>query len=210
MENTISHKTDDVVAMDKELMDMDGVHELGIDPLRTQDGTNYDSDSSSGEEPAPKRPIVTTAYQIPDEPRTNEAGEMICDYPEKNPECAEFVVTRKFEWKKHMDKHIRPYKCQSQKCKKLKGFTYSGGLTRHMKDVHGEGKVTLRYCPESGCPRHSKRPFKRKENFKEHMRRAHEIQKPSGVHSIEAASGSMPQTLSTSEIMVITDYAPSM
>jgi hypothetical protein len=76
---------------------------------------------------------------------------------------------------KHMDKHERPYKCTAPGCEKLQGFTYSGGLLRHQREVHkmhGGTKKAL-YCPEPNCKRNSGAGFTRKENLSEHIRRVH-------------------------------------
>lgn len=76
---------------------------------------------------------------------------------------------------KHMDKHERPYKCLLAGCEKLQGFTYSGGLLRHEREVHkmhGGTKASL-YCPFQHCKRSSGNGFTRKENLNEHVRRVH-------------------------------------
>lgn len=74
-----------------------------------------------------------------------------------------------------MDKHERPYRCDRPECSKLLGFTYSGGLLRHQREVHkmhgGTGKQL--FCPETTCKRHTGSGFTRKENLQEHMRRVH-------------------------------------
>jgi hypothetical protein len=77
-----------------------------------------------------------------------------------------------------MDKHERPYKCNAPGCEKLQGFTYSGGLLRHQREVHkmhGGTKKAL-YCPEPNCKRNSGSGFTRKENLSEHIRRVHRRQ----------------------------------
>lgn len=74
-----------------------------------------------------------------------------------------------------MDKHDRPYKCNFQGCEKLQGFTYSGGLLRHEREVHkmhGGTKKSL-FCPFADCKRSSGSGFTRKENLAEHIRRVH-------------------------------------
>jgi hypothetical protein len=76
---------------------------------------------------------------------------------------------------KHMDKHDRPYKCTFKGCEKLQGFTYSGGLLRHEREVHkmhGGTKKSL-FCPFHDCKRSSGAGFTRKENLAEHIRRVH-------------------------------------
>jgi hypothetical protein len=76
---------------------------------------------------------------------------------------------------KHMDKHDRPYKCNVKGCEKLQGFTYSGGLLRHEREVHkmhGGTNKSL-FCPFSDCKRSLGAGFTRKENLAEHIRRVH-------------------------------------
>ena len=58
-------------------------------------------------------------------------------------------------YSKHMDKHDRPYICTESGCEKIRGFTYSGGLLRHQREVHkkhGGPKVPL-MCPHKDCKR---------------------------------------------------------
>jgi hypothetical protein len=83
---------------------------------------------------------------------------------------------------KHMDKHDRPYKCQAPGCEKLAGFTYSGGLLRHEREVHGKhgGPKNSLNCPHSHCKRYSGKGFSRVENLNEHLRRVHTAQPGTG------------------------------
>jgi hypothetical protein len=106
-----------------------------------------------------------------------------------------------FQSSKHMDKHDRPYKCLEPGCEKLQGFTYSGGLLRHQREVHkmhGGTKKAL-YCPEPNCKRNSGSGFTRKENLSEHIRRVHRratdgtdigiaVQAQNGLDQLEAAA----------------------
>lgn len=74
-----------------------------------------------------------------------------------------------------MDKHERPYRCTAVGCEKLPGFTYSGGLLRHEREVHGKhgGPKNPLHCPHLNCKRHSGKGFSRQENLSEHLRRVH-------------------------------------
>jgi hypothetical protein len=74
-----------------------------------------------------------------------------------------------------MDKHDRPYKCAADGCEKLPGFTYSGGLLRHEREVHGKhgGPKNSFNCPHVNCKRHTGKGFSRLENLNEHLRRVH-------------------------------------
>ncbi|KAK5124707.1 hypothetical protein LTR85_001420 [Meristemomyces frigidus] len=107
------------------------------------------------------------------DPPINVDNKYICDFAV---ECAGQTFDRKCEWSKHMDKHDRPYRCPHPSCAKLQGFTYSGGLLRHEREVHnkhGGPKDTL-MCPHEDCKRHVGKGFTRKENLNEHLRRVHE------------------------------------
>jgi hypothetical protein len=74
-----------------------------------------------------------------------------------------------------MDKHDRPYKCTAEGCEKLPGFTYSGGLLRHEREVHGKhgGPRNSFNCPHPNCKRNAGKGFSRLENLNEHLRRVH-------------------------------------
>ena len=108
-----------------------------------------------------------------EDPPTNEHNKYICHFA---PECAALTFDRKCEWSKHMDKHDRPYRCPDPACAKLQGFTYSGGLLRHEREVHGKhgGPKAQLPCPYPDCKRHGGKGFTRKENLHEHIRRVHQ------------------------------------
>ncbi|KAG5982533.1 hypothetical protein E4U55_001753 [Claviceps digitariae] len=74
-----------------------------------------------------------------------------------------------------MDKHERPYRCPAAGCENLPGFTYSGGLLRHEREVHGKhgGPKNTVNCPHPNCKRHTGKGFSRQENLNEHLRRVH-------------------------------------
>lgn len=74
-----------------------------------------------------------------------------------------------------MDKHERPYRCTVPGCEILPGFTYSGGLLRHEREVHGKhgGPKNMINCPHPNCKRHTGKGFSRQENLNEHLRRVH-------------------------------------
>lgn len=81
----------------------------------------------------------------------------------------------KLSHSKHMDKHERPYRCPAEGCENLPGFTYSGGLLRHEREVHGKhgGPKNTVNCPHPNCKRHTGKGFSRQENLNEHLRRVH-------------------------------------
>ncbi|KAI9841844.1 MAG: hypothetical protein M1838_003362 [Thelocarpon superellum] len=95
-----------------------------------------------------------------------------CDMPE----CAgRDPFPRLSEYRKHMDRHRRPYRCEYADCG-APPFGDMGGLYRHLREVHrvreGDRAVTEYFCPEKQCERH-KRGFPRRWNLTEHQRRVH-------------------------------------
>ncbi|KAI1081354.1 hypothetical protein F5B20DRAFT_535784 [Whalleya microplaca] len=133
--------------------------------LPSADGTDLDRE----QQPKRSRPIAKPARQA----TKNAAGKFVCTFAGCTDVVKEFV--RKCEWSKHMDKHTRPYKCGFSGCEKLPGFTYSGGLLRHEREVHGEhgGPRNPLNCPHLNCKRHMGKGFTRLENLNEHLRRVH-------------------------------------
>ena len=103
-----------------------------------------------------------------------------------------------------MDKHDRPYRCTRPECAKLQGFTYSGGLLRHEREVHGlhRGPKEKFLCEVPGCKRHGGKGFSREENPKEHLRRVHGITTVSDADSSQlrhttADAAPLAQTIET-------------
>ena len=84
-----------------------------------------------------------------------------------------------------MDKHNRPYVCEEPECDNIRGFTYSGGLLRHQREVHRQhgGPKASCMCPYKDCKRSAGVGFSRKENLNEHLRRCHQTQRESQVQS---------------------------
>ncbi|KAK4998118.1 hypothetical protein LTR66_002597 [Elasticomyces elasticus] len=128
------------------------------------------SHSGRSDDAAQGSPHRSRAIQRP-EPPMNHAGKFLCPIPE----CSHLVFDRRCEWSKHVDKHNRPYRCQDPACSKLQGFTYSGGLLRHEREVHSQhgGPKERLPCPVTTCKRHTASGFTRKENLQEHIRRVH-------------------------------------
>lgn len=108
-----------------------------------------------------------------EEPPRNAEGLITCVHPKcvRDPP----VFSRRCEWTKHMDKHTRPYICNLPGCEKVRGFTYSGGLSRHQREVHRQygGPKASYMCPHKDCKRSTGSGFSRRENLQEHLRRVH-------------------------------------
>ncbi|KAL9111745.1 MAG: hypothetical protein Q9227_003804 [Pyrenula ochraceoflavens] len=167
----------------------------GIPPMSTaavpQD-LQFNSTSPSSEGSRQKLSIKR------EEPPRNDDGMLVCAHPDCQRDPPLF--RRSCEWNKHMDKHERPYKCPDPACDKIQGFTYSGGLLRHQREVHKKNVATkkLLYCPIANCNRHvgQGHGFTRRENLNEHMRRRHATGSTSlaGVE-VEVPSPDIRQTL---------------
>ena len=129
-------------------------------------------------------------------PPKNAKGEIYCDHPE----CASKGITfrRPCEYNKHMDKHERPWKCYEPGCETNPGFTYSGGLLRHQREVHKmhQSTRTPLYCPFPNCNRSSGTGFTRRENLEEHKRRRH-LGQPDPLPTGPGAPTSSPSPAST-------------
>jgi hypothetical protein len=127
---------------------------------------------------APRAPMAldhfrqtVTAICRPEPHPQDEQGNYICLWQE----CSEknYKWGRLSEWNKHMDRHERPYKCEQLSCVNLPGFTYPGGINRHLREVHLVQPTRI-LCPFSGCDRNAPgNGFTRKENLAEHKRRRH-------------------------------------
>ncbi len=111
----------------------------------------------------------------------NDKGMFQCTWSECEEDVRQFA--RKCEYNKHMDKHERPYRCSAEGCEKLPGFTYSGGLLRHEREVHGKhgGPRNPLHCPHQTCKRHTGKGFSRQENLNEHLRRVHTAMVPTST-----------------------------
>ncbi|OAP55395.1 hypothetical protein AYL99_10368 [Fonsecaea erecta] len=116
---------------------------------------------------------IQGAYRRTRSPPRNDQGQMFCDHINCRGKSQTFK--RVCEWNKHMDRHERPYKCREAGCELNPGFTYSGGLLRHQREVHKMHLSTKQplFCPFPNCNRSSGTGFTRKENLEEHKRRRH-------------------------------------
>lgn len=70
-----------------------------------------------------------------------------------------------------MDRHNRPYKCESANCLHTKGFGSKGELKRHINSVH---KQTNLLCPVADCSY----SCARKDNLQDHINRQHKDRIP--------------------------------
>ncbi|UKZ65817.1 uncharacterized protein TrAtP1_007007 [Trichoderma atroviride] len=129
------------------------------------------------------KPIIKPEREV----HKKSDGKFHCPLDDCKEELRAF--SRKCEWNKHMDKHERPYRCPAEGCENLPGFTYSGGLLRHEREVHGKhgGPKNTVNCPHPNCKRHTGKGFSRQENLNEHLRRVH-TNMDTSASPIEAAA----------------------
>ncbi|GAB7352364.1 hypothetical protein MBLNU459_g2803t1 [Dothideomycetes sp. NU459] len=148
-----------------------------VSSLSETSSRHIKSERSDVLEPSSEPPRFKSPHLPRRPPRpepTVRNGKFICIVCQSGP------FDRKCEWNKHMDKHDRPYRCLRAECVQLQGFTYSGGLLRHEREVHQlhGGPKTHLYCPVVTCKRNSQKEFTRRENLAEHMRRVHKTALP--------------------------------
>ncbi|KAL2397957.1 hypothetical protein ABEF93_006563 [Exophiala dermatitidis] len=142
-----------------------------------------------------RRPLTRSVRRSRNPPRNTE-GDIYCDHPDCHD--SNQIFQRVCEWNKHMDRHERPYKCTEVGCELTQGFTYSGGLLRHQREVHKINLTSRRvqsfFCPFPDCNRSSGVGFSRRENLEEHKRRRHfpGRRRPGDPVSGNSAGGSNP------------------
>ncbi|KKA29394.1 hypothetical protein TD95_003863 [Thielaviopsis punctulata] len=189
MDTTTVNVTSDVVNT-VPMVEEDAV--LNSTSLPAQDTTvSSQSQTQSPSQPkARTRPITKPEREI----HKQSDGKYHCTFADCSD--AHRAFNRRCEWNKHMDKHERPYRCDQSGCEKLPGFTYSGGLLRHQREVHGKhgGPKKTVNCPHLSCKRHTGKGFSRQENLNEHLRRVHTsdtsgiASPPDEVHSLSDES----------------------
>ena len=94
-----------------------------------------------------------------------------------------------------MDRHTRPYACEEPGCENIRGFTYSGGLHRHQREVHRQhgGPKAKCMCPHQDCKRSTGLGFSRRENLLEHLRRVHRDVPAESIENQSRDRGNLPK-----------------
>lgn len=116
----------------------------------------------------------------------------------------------------HTNKHDRPFACEVPGCPRTEGYGTKGELQRHQKthrsylqqDEAPSLNDTYYYCPEPGCDRSNSlptnKPFARKDNRNDHVKRKH-------VNQIDLRLLSIPRNLmhpETSDQLSQLDFSP--
>ncbi|KAF2707725.1 hypothetical protein K504DRAFT_42150 [Pleomassaria siparia CBS 279.74] len=102
---------------------------------------------------------------------TNQPGvggkEFRCEHCKKSSKCQS-------DYKKHMLKHDKPFKCEVTDCRRGgKGFTTENDLMRHKKSVHRIGMQNNSWQCASNTCRNRGKIWPRLDNFKQHIHRMH-------------------------------------
>ena len=110
-------------------------------------------------------------------------------------------------FRKHMNKHDRPYKCTVADCTNPNRFSSKGDLERHKRAKHkqlflheaaSQPRNLLHYCPEPSCHRSSSssgnNPFTRKDHLQEHIKRKHKDLLPRNPASMQEGSNPTAHT----------------
>ncbi|KAI2625876.1 hypothetical protein GGR54DRAFT_593377 [Hypoxylon sp. NC1633] len=88
--------------------------------------------------------------------------------------CKKLLKTRS-EFKKHKQRHDKPFRCDVKDCTRREGFSTSNDLDRHKRSLHPDEKVGgNRYqCPVGMCKNKDK-IWPRADNFRAHLKRVHQ------------------------------------
>ncbi|KAI5858174.1 hypothetical protein GGS23DRAFT_616498 [Durotheca rogersii] len=80
------------------------------------------------------------------------------------------------EFKKHHQRHIKPFKCDVKNCPRDGGFSTRNDLDRHKRSLHPDELATgNRYRCLLGLCKDKKKIWPRADNFRAHMKRIHHI-----------------------------------
>ncbi|KAI1459285.1 hypothetical protein F4805DRAFT_92883 [Annulohypoxylon moriforme] len=93
---------------------------------------------------------------------------------DKRCEICQKVLKTKSEFKKHKQRHDKPFKCSVEGCTRREGFSTPNDLDRHIRSLHPQEDATgNRYqCPIGACKNKDK-IWPRADNFRAHMKRVH-------------------------------------
>ncbi|OAG34669.1 hypothetical protein AYO21_11181 [Fonsecaea monophora] len=140
-------------------------------PLQ-QDDT--DEIISLGKSQLPEKRVPTVKMYERNATPNAADGMYDCEYCEER-------FPRAHAWKKHMDKHERPYKCTFEGCTNRDGFSSPCALMRHHEHLHLR-KVQW-FCIFEDCERHE-RGFHRSDHAWRHEERVHNYYRPDPEESI--------------------------
>ncbi|KAK0752491.1 hypothetical protein B0T18DRAFT_388419 [Schizothecium vesticola] len=126
---------------------------------------NAQSQSHERASAPPNRP-PRDAWTQP-RPLSQEPATLLCL------ECNSIVKT-KAELNKHKSRHEKPHMCQEPGCSRKVGFGTPNDLLRHQQSVHRAEGIKYR-CMEGSCETKPPKDWPRADNFKQHLKRMHQI-----------------------------------
>ncbi|KAL1794987.1 hypothetical protein ACET3X_006803 [Alternaria dauci] len=158
-EGYFSHNTQSVMSNEPDCVD----HELPANFLSNMDGMHVESVTSE----APTMSRMPSDQQSLVSSRSNKSKKAYhC------PKCPVMLKCNS-EFKKHMLKHDKPFKCEVAGCKRTEGFTTTNDLDRHRRSLHQKGIDNKSYrCAVENC-RNRGKTWPRLDNFKQHVERMH-------------------------------------
>ncbi|KAI0838626.1 hypothetical protein F5Y06DRAFT_39721 [Hypoxylon sp. FL0890] len=124
-------------------------------------GTNAETPWPQSQPPPPS-PSSAFDHQV------NAEGSRTCDI------CNKLLKT-KSEFKKHKQRHEKPFKCNVKNCTRREGFSTPNDLDRHIRSLHPDETATgNRYRCHIGACRNKDKIWPRADNFRAHMKRVHQ------------------------------------
>lgn len=138
---------------------------FGISSYAGMDGSRRSSDGEAGRN-ARENPLYKAVPQ--------EDGLYHCPFAVKDG-CSKSPEKLKCNYDKHLDSHLKPYRCKSNECSDTH-FSSTACLLRHEREAHGmHGHGAKPFlCIFEGCERaHENHGFPRRWNLLDHMKRVH-------------------------------------
>jgi hypothetical protein len=90
------------------------------------------------------------------------------------PPRIQFVTSSHHASSKHKSRHEKPHMCQEPGCSRKVGFGTPNDLLRHQQSVHRADGIKYR-CMEGACETKPPKDWPRADNFKQHLKRMHQI-----------------------------------
>ncbi|KAI1093198.1 hypothetical protein F5B19DRAFT_167385 [Rostrohypoxylon terebratum] len=89
-------------------------------------------------------------------------------------EICQRVLKTKSEFKKHKQRHDKPFRCNVKNCTRSEGFSTPNDLDRHIRSLHPEEHASgNRYRCLIGACKTKDKIWPRADNFRAHMKRVH-------------------------------------
>ncbi|KAI1808123.1 hypothetical protein F4811DRAFT_559401 [Daldinia bambusicola] len=125
--------------------------------------TNPETSWSQSQPPSTSPPSAIALQSTPDRDK-------ICKICHK-------VLKTKSEFKKHKQRHDKPFRCTVEGCTRREGFSTPNDLDRHKRSLHPEEDAAGdRYLCQVGPCASKDKIWPRADNFRAHMKRVHKIE----------------------------------